>query len=259
MKLSPSKLNTFLSCGKLYEYKYIDMLSDPSGQAAVNGTAIHEALENLYAQPANWRTLAIALDCLTYVLHDWPKVTACFPEPDVCAERIWNLFDLEDPTTVNCRRTEMDLTLDWYDDVQLRGIIDRVDVEEDGSYTIVDYKSGKAPSDRYLPDKLRQMKFYAMMGLKAFGTPPKRVKLLFLGTPQEIVVDVSPSMLRGVEAKAKAAVEAIERGEFVTNPGDACRFCPAKDICPDVKKSLTPGTRARKMKPKTNNVKKEEV
>jgi putative RecB family exonuclease len=250
MRLSPSKLSTFLSCGQLYHYKYVEMLPDPSGQAAVNGTAVHAALEALYQMEPAQRTLAAALAHLTHVVETWndPR-SECTPELETCQERVWALFDLEDPTQINCRRTEMDLLVDWYDDHQLRGIIDRVDVEDDG-YVIVDYKSGKAPGDGYLDEKTLGIKMYALMGLKAFGALPVRVKLLYLGTPQTITMDVTPNMVRGVEMKAVASVEAMEAGTFTPKPGMACRFCNYKDVCPaGPKKPLTGSKRKRKVKP----------
>lgn len=253
MRLSPSKLNTFLGCPASYKAKYIDMMTDGSGQAAVNGTCCHTAFDYFYAENSedtSGRTLARALECLDRALAEWPLVTAFVPEPEKCQELIWNLFDLEDPTTVNARRTEMDMLVDWYGDHQLRGIIDRVDVEDDG-YVLVDYKTGKAPSDEWMGEKLTQLKLYALMGQIAFGKLPKAVRLLFLGTPQTVEVKITESMVRGVDKRARAAVDSIERGQFETNPSrSACMFCPAKDTCKDAyKKPLTGGGRKRKVNP----------
>jgi len=245
LRLSPSKLSTFLSCGMKYKYKYIDFLPDPSGQAAVNGTAVHSALELLYQLQPEMRTLPRALTFLDHVLNTWPATEEFQPDPDKCQLLVWNLFDIEDPTTVNCRRTEMDLLLDWEKGHQLRGIIDRVDVEDDG-YVIVDYKTGKAPSDKDVDEKTLGIKIYAMMGKKAFGTLPVRVKLLWLGTPQVMEIDVTERMVRSVEMKAAAAVEAMEAKEFSTNPGFACTFCRYKELCPDALTSKPRGRRVKK-------------
>lgn len=216
-------------------------LEEESGQAAINGSFIHLVLEHSYELAPELRTLANFLS-LSAQLH---LVDDTGAELDVCQERIWNLFDLEDPTTVNCRRTEMDLELEWQDGHTLKGIIDRVDVEPDG-YVIVDYKSGKAPEDKYLNEKALGIKMYALMGLLAFGQAPVRVKLLYLATPQAITFDVSPQMLRSVEKKALAGVEAIERGDFKAKPGIGCSWCSFKDSCDQ---ALTIGKRKRKVKP----------
>lgn len=234
MRLSPSKLSTYLSCPQHYDYKYVQELEEESGQAAINGSFVHLVLEHFYDAPVRpkQRTLAAALS-LSAQLHLIDETGA---DLERCQELIWNLFDLEDPTTVKCLRTEMDLELPWGDH-SLKGIIDRVDIEDDG-YVIVDYKSGKAPNDEDLAEKALGVKFYAMLGLKAFGSLPVRVVLLYLGTPQKITVDVTESIARGIEVKAQAAVTAIEKGEFKPKPGLACRWCSFKEICPSAKKPV---------------------
>lgn len=239
MRISPSKLSTYLSCPQKYDYKYVQEIPDGTGQAAINGSCVHEALEFLYeCEPWN-RTLARALESLDAAFGNWPEA-----ELERCQELVWNLFDLEDPTTVNCRRTELDLELPWGDH-SLKGIIDRVDVEDDG-YVIVDYKTGKAPRDEDLDERALGIKFYAMLGLKAFGTLPVRVVLLYLGTPQKITFDVTPALARAIEVKAAAAVDAIERGNFKAKPGLACRWCSYKDLCPW---ALTAKSKSRKVTP----------
>ena len=44
--------------------------------------------------------------------------------------------------------------------VPFRGVVDRVDVEAEG-LVVTDYKSGRAPSARYAPDRLHQVLLYA--------------------------------------------------------------------------------------------------
>lgn len=231
MRLSPSKLSKFLSCPAAYDYKYVQGLDEEPGQAAVNGSCVHEALEYLYQVIPEGRTLQQALEYLDEAIKQWPDA-----DLERCQELVWNLFDLEDPTTVNCRRTELDLELPWGEH-SLKGIIDRVDVEEDG-YVIVDYKTGKAPNDDDLEEKALGVKFYAWLGNLAFGSLPVRVKLLYLGTPQAITFDVGQTMARGIELKATAAVESIERGNFKAKPGLHCRWCSFKEICPSAKKPV---------------------
>lgn len=231
MRLSPSKMSKFLTCPQAFDYKYVQGLEEESGQAAVNGSCVHEALELLYeCEPWN-RTLGKALESLDAAFKQWPEA-----DLERCQELVRNLFDLEDPTTVNCRRTEMDLELPWGEH-SLKGIIDRVDVEDDG-YVIVDYKTGKAPNDEDLDEKALGVKFYAWLGQLAFGSLPVRVKLLYLGTPQAITFDVSKAMVRGIELKASAAVSAIEEGGLVARPGLHCRWCSFKEICPSAKKPV---------------------
>lgn len=236
MRISPSKLTTYLSCPKRYQFKYVLGFEEESGQAAINGSFVHEVLEHFYELEPAKRTLVNAFSFARQLDLCWEGI-----QYERCLELIWNLFDLEDPTTVNCKRTELDIELPWPEageGYSLKGIIDRIDIEPDG-YVIVDYKSGKAPTKpEELDEKSLGIKFYSMLGLKAFGSLPVRVKLLYLGTPQVITWDVTPNLARAVEAKALAAVTEIENERFKAKPGLACRWCPFREICPDAKKPV---------------------
>ena len=56
--------------------------------------------------------------------------------------------ELEDPTTVRAIGVELGVEIEQ-DGMRLRGIIDRLDIGPDGALTVVDYKTGRAPSVRY--------------------------------------------------------------------------------------------------------------
>jgi len=59
-----------------------------------------------------------------------------------------NYFRLEDPTAVKTIGVELGVEIEE-DGMRLRGIIDRLDIGPDGALTVVDYKTGRAPSERY--------------------------------------------------------------------------------------------------------------
>lgn len=228
-QMSPSKLSTFLSCPKKFEYKYIQQLPEESGLAAERGSLVHDALELLFdAEPQN-RTLSHALACLDMVKGGYPNV-----DPDEAEPLIRNLFTLEDPTTITPIQTEMDIVHDW-NGRQWRGIFDRIDQVGD-ELVILDYKTGKAPADQYLDEKALGIKYYGTLA-QELGMAPSKLVLLYLGTPQRIEIPFTLKMGNVIQNKVIEAWDAIERceqsGIWKAKPSFACGFCSFKDICPE--------------------------
>ena len=46
-------------------------------------------------------------------------------------------------------------------DMVLRGIIDRLDIDEDGELVVIDYKTGRAPSAQFEKSRLNGVHTYA--------------------------------------------------------------------------------------------------
>ena len=61
-----------------------------------------------------------------------------------------NYFSIEDPTGFDPVDRELDM-LEDLDGITIRGILDRIDRDDDGRLVITDYKTGKAPPERPLP------------------------------------------------------------------------------------------------------------
>src|SRR5437016_4805844 len=47
---SVSKLNTILSCGRKFQYKYIDRIEEVKTGALVFGSAVHSCIEQMHSQ-----------------------------------------------------------------------------------------------------------------------------------------------------------------------------------------------------------------
>src|SRR5947208_13758700 len=65
--------------------------------------------------------------------------------------------------------------------VRLRGIVDRLDVAPDGALRVVDYKTGRAPDERFEARALFQMKFYALVLWRTAPVIPRVSRRLYLG------------------------------------------------------------------------------
>ena len=144
-------------------------------------------------------------------------------------------FELEDPTTIVPIGLELRLAA-TIGHVQLRGIIDRLELDADGELVITDYKTGSVPSERYEIKRLAGVHMYAAMVQHVLGKRPVRVQLLYLSKPEAIITSPSEQSVTGVMRKTDALWSAIgrscERDDFRPNPGVLCNWCAYKAYCP---------------------------
>jgi len=243
--LSPSSCSSFKECPLAFRFSYLDRLPEPPSPWTTKGTLVHRALELLLDRPADERSIDAGLADLAQArveLAPHPD----FADLDLTAEEwakfdadseslVRKYFELEDPRTVKPIGLELMLDADL-GGVRLRGIIDRLELDENGDLVVVDYKTGKAPPERYENGRLDGVHFYSLLCERNFGRRPARVKLLYLADPLEISTRPSDQSSRGIERKASAiwsAVErACERDDFRARPGRLCDFCTFKPYCP---------------------------
>jgi putative RecB family exonuclease len=244
--LTPSKVTAFTNCPLAFRYAVIEHRPEPPSPHAVKGTLVHSALEGLFwnhAQAA--RTRAAAGHELA---HAWtelgkdPEFIELGLGPDEAAafladadKLVDNYFRLEDPTTVQTIGVELGVEIES-DGLRLRGIIDRLDIGPDGALTVVDYKTGRAPAERYEQGKMGGVQTYALLCEKVLGRAPAEVRLLHLRDPVAITAVATPQTIRGQQRRTSAVWNAIERAcvkeDFRPKVGPLCQFCHFKPSCP---------------------------
>jgi putative RecB family exonuclease len=240
--LSPSKVVSFRDCALAFKFSAIDRLPEPPSAPAAKGTLVHRALELLYGRPPAERTVANALADLDLAWGDVMSSDeyAGMEVPDdfrsSAATLVRRYFELEDPTTIRPIGLELFLATPLNDHVKLRGIIDRLELDEDGELVVTDYKTGKVPGERHEHGRLTGVHFYSYLCEKLFGRRPARIQLLYLGEPVAIIATPSEQSTRGLEKKVGAIWSAIERAcerdDFRPKPGPLCSWCSFKDQCP---------------------------
>jgi putative RecB family exonuclease len=238
-------MSTFKDCALAFRFSAIDHLPEPPSPAAMKGSLVHAALEQLYVLPAPERTLEAALACLATAAAEFRALPeygelALTPEEDQRfvdeAERlVRNALVLEDPTTIHPIGVELRLEVDL-DGLHLIGIIDRLELDEDGRLVVTDYKTGRAPSERYEQGKLGGVHFYSLLCEELFGQRPAKVQLLHLAEPVIITSYPSDQSSRGLRRKVGALWQAVERAcereDFRPKPGPLCSWCSFQAHCP---------------------------
>jgi putative RecB family exonuclease len=248
--LSPSRAGDFMTCPLLYRFRTIDRLPEPSSPDAVRGTVVHKVLEDLFDLPAAARTPERAREMLVpawqTLLETVPELAEMFPHVDEgaevsgwlasCRAVLDRYFTLEDPRLLEPAERELYVESLLESRLLLRGFVDRVDVAPDGAIRVVDYKTGRSPSEMFEAKALFQMKFYALVIWRTRGVVPAMLQLVYLGNGEIVRYVPDEQDLRATERKVEAVWRAIRRaeesGDWRPNPSRLCDWCAHQALCP---------------------------
>lgn len=244
--LSPSKVSSFKDCALAFRFSVIDRLPEPPAPHLVKGTLVHSALEGLFWDHARgarspeaarqslqtaWEALQQDAEFLELDLSDDERRAFLADAESLVAD----YFRLEDPDTIDAVGVELLLEAE-VGGLRLRGIIDRLDVTADGEFIVIDYKTGRVPSEMQEHSRLGGVQFYALLCEQVLGRRPISVRLLYLKEPMVIAADPSEQALRGLRQRTTAVWSAIERAcedeDFRPKPSGLCTFCHFQAYCP---------------------------
>lgn len=243
--LSPSKVATFTQCGLRFRYTAIDDLPEPPSEAATKGTLVHAALERLFLHEPEDRTRSTAHRCLADAIDrirtedDFTGLGLTGPAQDAffddAATLVDNYLAMEDPRTIRPIGIEIMLEAPRQG-YALRGIIDRLELDPTGGLVVTDYKTGRAPPERYAQRRMEGVKLYAGMCAAVLGRRPARVQLLYLRDGTILEATPTERELHRLDVKVDAIWDAVERscatGNFQPRPSRLCDWCAFKPYCP---------------------------
>ncbi len=282
-----TELDDYLKCPYDYYVKYvlrIEPLEEPTEDISpmARGSKVHAILRNFYLSWTRPVTRA-ARDEARTILRKLAD-SAFDPEADtfrnrrekelfltVMAERF---LDAEEkfwkqgfrPAYLEQKIERYPLLLSNGEEVELSARIDRIDVDENGNFIIVDYKTGKYPLPKMNVDQdIFQLPVYAVMSQRALlAKGPALKKPIGLAYydlagktragARDVVLfnkearndhpsskpNASPKSTDEFETilnqsmdKARKAIEAILAGNFTSTPQDEnkCRYCPNEVMC----------------------------
>lgn len=243
--LSPSRAADFLQCPLLFRFRVVDRLPEPPNAAAVRGTLVHAVLERLYDLPRGERTRAAATALLA---PTWDELVAAEPElaalvdEDLdawlapAADLLATYFTLEDPNRLEPAEREATLRTALDDDLELRGVVDRIDVAPDGRIRIVDYKTGRAPGEAFEASAMFQLRVYALLVERLRGRVPAMLQLLYLGDGTVLRHQPDESDVRSAERRVRAIWSAVRtaavRDQWQPRRTALCGWCAHRALCP---------------------------
>lgn len=254
LRLSPSRAVDFKNCELAYRYHTIDKFPSTKTPETQTGTLVHSVLENIYDLPPNKRTRKQASAMLP---DEWDRLVE--EQPDtlkllgeggkeewfVKAEELLDrYFAMENPAKANPTHREYPVQFRLNDEVTMSGIVDRLDINENGDVRIVDYKTGKSPKLGRDSKALFQLKFYALVMYRNTGRVPKVLQLMYMGDGQVLKYEPTKEDLEATEvevAELSAKIKkARETGEFKPKQSALCAYCNFKDKCPEFGGTVPP-------------------
>jgi putative RecB family exonuclease len=247
--LSPSRALDFKNCALLYRFRVIDRLPEPPSLDAARGTVVHGVLERLFDLPAAERTIAAACNDVEpgwqALLDEEPDLAALVQDTpgglaqlvSATRELLDSYFALEDPQRLEPADREVLVETTLPSGVHLKGFVDRLDRSPAGDVRVVDYKTGKSPSELFEGKALFQLRFYALVLWRTTGVMPRLLRLYYLSDRE--ILDYQPDendlvgLERQLEAIASAITKARQTGDWRHKPSKLCTWCSFQSLCPE--------------------------
>ena len=262
MRLSPSKINTYLKCPREFYYNYIAKLPQKKTIHLFRGTLVHQILEDLFKK--QFKTLPqwekgipklwvqgqfedgwkekIAKHKWLWEVHTKEEMNAMYKETEALLQ---NFVD-----SVNKKLTEM---VDWKifknkqqawnavapkyaekwvksKEYAIVGVIDVVCNDFDGGTTLLDYKTSKRYGP-YLPEECyRQLIIYAFLYTLEMGEMPNFVGVNYLRFDDTFFVKVGQAELDEARDLIKMVHDCIKEREeyedrYEQKPQNLCKWC----------------------------------
>lgn len=251
-QLSVSAWNRYLACPLAFFYEVVLQVPQIQRAAASYGDAMHRSLQRYFnAMLAHAeRQFPAAVVLQGFFVEEMEQARPWFP-PEVFAQRLdqgqRNLLrfhaQFRDTWTTQCR-TELNIRQVEIDGVPIKGVIDRVDIINDTTVRLIDYKTGSHNPDKVraprpsLPDGgnyWRQLLFYKILW-EARSGEQRRVASAHIsyldinksGDLTEEAIPLTPEGERHIRALLQSTYARIMAHDFYTGCGepdcDWCRF-----------------------------------
>jgi len=246
IKLSATRVKTYLQCARQYRFHYVDEIPSMLTGALAFGQVIHQVLHNLQM----WRLTHGEPLSVQVAMYDftrlWEEIESAekplfktemeYAEYEELASLILSGYveahcDLPPPILL-----EYPFEIPLQDNTTgrkylLRGIIDRVDQANNG-LVIVDYKTSKRkPSPKQLAEDL-QLTIYAFAANRLFEQKVTRIVYYHLRDQTELEITRDDGAIKVLLSETLPMVaDNIASERFEPKPGYYCRFCDYREIC----------------------------
>ncbi|MDA1060276.1 MAG: ATP-dependent DNA helicase [bacterium] len=235
-RLSYSQFDTFKSCPLKYNYRYLMGVPVPPAHAANFGSTIHNTLNQFYKVLKSNKPVSIEVLSELYENNWIPEGYESAEHEKVRKEKGWEVLKLYydnncDPWIIpSFLEKPFNLKIGDY---WISGRIDRIDRLADGTFEVIDYKTGRSKNSGNLSKDL-QLSIYALACRDILNLSISKLSLYFLEENEKFSTSRSDEFLNSLPDEISALIKEIEASEFHATPGFHCGFCDFRLICPAV-------------------------
>ena len=241
--LSPSALERYRHCPRLYRFLYVDGMWNRSRVTGTQsfGTTIHSVLREFFRLPVARRSLDRLLELFdrSWVREGYRTREERQRERERGAEALRAWYERADVRAVPYA-TEVDLQASW-GDVVLKGRLDRIDTDPRGGLVVVDYKTARRPASQASADADEALTIYAALAERRLRRPVTRLVLDYVVAGAQVGTERPPEVLAERLGKVleTAATLRADR-EFTPRPGPWCSSCDLLGACPEGQREISP-------------------
>ena len=236
--ISYSQINTFGICPLHYKLRYIVGLPTLQFAAASFGDSVHKALKEFYQKALAHEKLS-ADDLLKILENNWKSVgyenkAHEKEQKDYAKKALTHFFETQFDPNALPKYLEQPFKIRITPQLVLGGVIDRIDELPMGQIEIIDYKTGKIPTQKEIDEDL-QISIYAWAASlpEIFGIPLEKQVLSFyyFEAGQKLQAKRTTEDIEKAKAKILETVEKIENSDFLCSGNIICQKCEYKLFC----------------------------
>lgn len=237
VRLSFSRVSTYRTCPAQFRYGYVDGIPGEPSPHLSFGSSIHAALERFYDRKLP--ECPSEDELLDHLYEVWDSTGFVDMSRDEQlswyrhGQQVLRRFHRREASTY---RLPADVEK-WFElpvgDVALVvGSIDRVDVNDDGAFEIIDYKTSKRVKDRDRVRASMQLAIYAMACEHLYGELPAAVTLDFVVPGVRVRVPTDEMDLGTARAAIIDVARSVREERYEPSPNRLCGWCDYRSICP---------------------------
>lgn len=231
-RFSPLRFRVFDSCRLRYRYQYVDKVRAYLRPGDTAGSLVHRVLCDFFTKvPSEDRSE----DRLLQMFEEgWEALSPAYKRvpgvDDLYGGGIRQLRNFARRFDINAQPfgVEVYLQLEAAPGVTLFGRMDRIDEEPDGTFHIIDYKSGTQPDEI----DAKQLVLYAIMVERKLQRPVSRASFWYLDDAQVWTTDLSDEDKQHAFEEMLASAQEMEQiAEFPPTIAPQCGHCPYLKVC----------------------------